>query len=199
MIFNSIDKNNFEKEHISVEIAGENNIQDILEIQKERLLSDKQNVGELMESGFLVNPISESDIIEAINNSNNSYIFVAKNKIGEIVGYSLSYDFLHFLEKHPKWKKEVGDLSIDLEKEKVVYGKHLASRGNISGVGTAINNNLFKFSKDKGYTLYIGEICEGPIKNSRSADFHTNNFGLNKVGAYKDTNQYDWGIYAKKL
>jgi hypothetical protein len=96
MILNSIEKNNFEKEHISVEIAGENNIQDILEIQKERLLSDKHNVGELMESGFLVNPISESDIIEAINNSDNSYIFVAKNKIGEIVGYSLSYDFLHF-------------------------------------------------------------------------------------------------------
>ena len=199
MTFNNLEKNSFEKERINVELANENDVQDILNIQHERLLSKTENTDELQGSGFLVNFVSENDIIEAINSPDQSFIFVAKDNVGQVIGYSLSYDFLRFLEKHPDWKKEVGDLSIDLDKEKSVYGKHLASKKNIFGVGAALNNNLFKFSKEKGYSLYIGEIREGPVKNIRSADFHVNNFGLNKVGEYKDANQYDWGIYAKKL
>jgi predicted N-acetyltransferase YhbS len=198
MNFDSI-KNNIEKESIKVESATEGDIEEILKIQAERLLNEQSNKEELPDSGFLVNSISEEDIIEAIHHPESSFIFVAKDKSNVTVGYVLAYDFLHFLEKHPEWKETADKLSVDIDKEKVVYGKHIAVKKNSSGVGTALNNKLFDTSKDKGYSLFIGEICEGPIKNNRSAHFHSEHFGLNKVGEYQDKNQYEWGIYAKEL
>ncbi len=199
MTFNSIENNTFEKEQINVGLANENDADGILDVQKERLLSETKNTEGLSDKGFLIYPILKSDIIEAIRNPKDSFIFVAKDKAGSVIGYFMAYDFLHFLEKHPEWKNEIGNLSSNFKESETAYGKHVATRKEISGVGTAIDKYSFNQLKERGYKYFIAEICEGPIENSRSANFHSSKFDLNRIGGYKDKNKYDWGIYLKQL
>ncbi len=191
--------NNFERERFNVRNAVKEDIEEILRIQNERLLDNEKHGDDLIENGFLVNPISAQDLNEAIDHPETSFLYIAQDKNNSTVGYLLAYDFLSFVKEHPEWKKEVGPLSLNLESEKVIYGKHVAIDKSAMGAGSALEENFFQASKKNGYSLFIGEICEGPIENKRSVDFHTKKFDLNKIGSYQDGNKYSWGIYAKKL
>lgn len=198
MKVDNFEKNNFENTPLKIERATKENIEGILKIQAERLITNQSDEN-LKDAGFLIYPISEEEIIDSIDHPEKCFLSVAKNQTNEVVGYLLAYDFDYYLEKYPDWKEEVGRLSMDTDKEKVVYGNHVATKKGVPGVGTELENNVFKSLKEKGYTTFIAEICEGPTKNARSLNFHTEKIGLNKIGEYKDSNQYDWGIYAKKL
>jgi len=199
MTFNPIESNTFEKEQINVGQANENDADGILDVQKERILSETKDIEGLSKKGFLIYPISKSDIIDAVSNPKDSFIFVAKDKAGVVIGYFLAYDFLHYLEKYPDWKSDVGNFSSNFEESETVYGKHVATRKGVSGVGTAIDKYSFNQLRERGYKHFIAEICEGPIENSRSSNFHSSKFDLNRIGGYKDKNKYDWGIYLKQL
>lgn len=143
--------------------------------------------------------MTREDLLNALDQPNTSFLLVDKDSTGRVVGYFLSYDIDFFLSAHPGWEKETGVDVRSLGDVKIVYGKHLASDGSVPSVGIKLNEFLFKNSKQKGYGLYIGEICEAPIENKKSKLVHTHLFSMKKIGEYTDRNAYKWGIYLKKL
>lgn len=177
-------------------------IQDILDVQNSRLLKNKDPENPTTkESGFLVNEVGESDLDYAIDhNLKDSFLIVAKNSEGRVVGYFLAYDMEKFLKENPAWLQETGLGTSFLLENKVLYGKHVASDKTIPGVGRELDKKLFELAKQNGYTLYVGEICEGPIVNQKSLDVHTGEeFLMRKIGQRNDKDGYTWGVYAKNL
>lgn len=176
-------------------------IKQILDVQNSRLLKNQDPEDPATkESGFLINEIDQTNLEHAIDhNQKESLLITAKNVEGKIVGYFLAYDMEYFLQENPNWLQETGfDRSL-LTENKVLYGKHVASDKSIPGVGRELDRKLFELAKERGYTLYLGEICEGPIVNQKSIDVHTGEFEMRKIGEYQDQNNYSWGIYVKDL
>ncbi len=181
-------------EKINVNTPNISEIQDILSVQKP-LLERRDN-----RAGFLVNAVTEEDLDFAIkNNQRESFILVARNKDGKIIGYILSYDMSYFLKEHSSWFEEVNLDPKLLENKKVLYGKHVASNGTINGIGKSLNKSLFELAKQKGYSFFLAEICEGPVKNDKSITFNTEKFSLEKVSQYTDDKGFTWGIYLKSI
>jgi hypothetical protein len=194
--------NNTEQNNIKIDFPNISEANQILDIQKSVLLKNKnlELNKPLGEEGFLVNEIDEGDLNYAIeHNQKESFIIIAKNKDNKINGYFLAYDMDYFIKNHPNWFIETGVNPEIIKDKKVLYGKHLASDKTINGIGKSLNTEMFNLVKNKGYSLYLGEICEGPIKNDRSLDFHINEFNMKKISEYKDSNDFVWGIYSKEI
>lgn len=186
---------------VSIEFAKDEDKQGILEIQKLFLIETSDKTEDYLQNkGFLVNEIDSDDLQEAAeHNQSESFLMVAKNSEGKVIGYFLAYDMDYFLSKYPNWRKDTGVEEDFLNKNKILYGRHLASDGSIPRVGKKLNKKLFQFAKEKGYTHYLGEICEGPVSNDKSLAIHKNIFSMKKIATYQDENGYEWGIYVKEL
>lgn len=194
--------NKTQQGNIKIDFPDISDISQILDVQSVVLLKNKgvKSDKSLNQKGFLVNEIGVNDVKHAIDhNLKESFIIVGKNKDDKIIGYFLAYDMGYFTISHPKWLIETGIDSKIFESKKVLYGKHLASDGTVKGMGRALNIKMFNLAKDKGYSLYVGEICEGPIRNNKSINFHVNEFMMRKVGQYKDLNNFIWGVYTKEI
>lgn len=193
---------NTEQNNIKIDFPNISEINQILDIQNSVLLKNKnlESDKSLNEKGFLVNEINTDDLNYAIeHNQKESFVIVSKNADGKINGYFLAYDMDFFIKNHPNWFSETGVNPDIIKDKKVLYGKHLASDQTINGIGKSLNTEMFNLVKNKGYTLYLGEICEGPISNDKSLYFHTNEFGMKKISEYKDSNNITWGIYFKEI
>ena len=187
---------------IVIKHATIGDIPQILRIQDDQLLENKNKKLEkeqLEKQGFLVNKIDEATLSKTIKNPGQEFLLVAKNNSGEIQGYILGYDFKYFLANHPEWEKQTGINLQSFPEDKIVYGKHSTSSKPNQGVGTKLEKAFYQEAKQNGYTLLITEICEGPISNNRSKEFHTKNFGLEKIKNYTDKNNFDWGVYKHLL
>ncbi|MCF7834278.1 MAG: hypothetical protein K9L98_01790 [Candidatus Pacebacteria bacterium] len=194
--------NNIENNNIKIGFPKVSEIDQVLNIQKLVLLKNK-NLGfkeSLEMEGFLVNEITKNDLDYAIeHNQKESFFIVSRNKDTKINGYFLAYDMEYFLANHPGWFIESGVSPETIKNKKVLYGKHLASDGTISGVGKSLNMKMFNLVKKQEYSLYLGEICEGPVKNDKSLNLHLNKFGMKKISEYKDSNNFVWGVYVKEI
>jgi predicted GNAT superfamily acetyltransferase len=193
---------NTEQNNIKIGFPNMSEINQILDIQNSVLLKNKnlELNDSLEKEGFLVNEINAEDLNYAIeHNQKESFIVVSINKDNKINGYFLTYDIDYFIKNHPNWFNKTGVNPKIIKDKKVLYGKHLASDKTINGIGKSLYTYMFNLIKKRGYSLYLGEICEGPIKNNKSLDFHTNEFGMKKISEYKDTNNITWGIYLKEI
>lgn len=196
-IFSNIEQNN-----IKIDFPNTQDIDQILNVQNSVLLKNKdiELDNSINDKGFLVNEIDKNDLSYAIeHNQKESFITIAKNIEGKIVGYFLAYDMDYFIKKNPNWLNEVGVSTKIIEDKKVMYGKHLASDGSIKGVGKALEIQMYDLVKNLGYSLCLVEICEGPIKNDKSLGIHTSGFSMKKISEYKDKNGFTWGIYSKEI
>lgn len=195
-------KNNSEKHKVSYGYPDESDMSGILKVQRGVLLKDQSDQPEdyLEDNGFLVNEIDSNDIEDAIEkNGDDAFLIVAWNRNKKVIGYFLAYDMNYFVEKHPDWFSETGVNESLIEKNKVLYGKHLATDGSSSGVGGRLNKKMFSLAKRKSYTHYLGEIAKGPVENVKSKAIHKNKFDMKKIAEYIDQNDHEWGVYLKKL
>jgi hypothetical protein len=171
---------------IKIDFPDIQDINQILSVQNLVLLKNK-NIEldhSINEKGFLVNEINKNDLRYAIeHNRKESFITIAKNTEGEIIGYFLAYDMKDFIKKHPNWFNETGVNFEVIKDKKVLYGKHLASDGTTKGIGRALEIQMYGLVKNMGYSLCLVEICEGPIKNDKSLGIHTNKFSMKKISA----------------
>jgi hypothetical protein len=186
-------------DYIKTDFANILDINQILDIQKNFLLRNKKTK-QISNNGFLINKVSKKDLFFAIKNSKKySFLLVAKNKNDHIVGYFLAYDFNFLIKKNPDLFINTLSNIRKFKNKKILYGKHIVSDGTIKGIGTSLNNVMFSIAKEYGYNFYLGEICEAPIKNTISLDFHIKKFLMKKIKEYKDSNNFTWGIYLKNL
>ena len=186
----------------SIGFPEKSDIEQILRIQNSVLIRNKsaEEKSHISKSGFLVTKLGSEDFEKAIDKNQQENLFlVAKDSSNKVVGYFIAYDMNEIMKVYPQWFSETRINPVLLEKHRILYGMSLASDGSIRGVGRALDGEMFKLGKQKGYTLYIGEICEGPIKNEKSLNIHTQEFGMKKISEYEDREGYKWGIYVKYL
>lgn len=193
---------NIEQNNIKIDFPNTQDVDQILNVQNSVLLKNKdlELDNSINEKGFLVNEINKNDLDYAIeHNQKESFITIAKNTEGKIIGYFLAYDMEDFIKKHPNWLNETGVNFEVIKDKKVLYGKHLASDGTTKGTGRALEIQMYRLVKNLGYSLCLVEICEGPIKNDKSLGIHINEFSMKKISEYIDSNGYKWGIFIKDL
>ena len=182
-----------------IEFATAADVPGILAVQESVLLANKDLDQGPGKSGFIALRVSKESIEQAVaDNGNDFFLAVAKNEGGNVIGYFLTYDMDKWLELHREWMAETGiDLAL-IKGNKVMYGKHLASNRTIPKVGRALDTFLYKFAQERGYNLFIAEICEEPVRNRKSIDLHTAEFDLKRIGENKGPH-YTFGVYAKDL
>ncbi len=105
----------------------------------------------------------------------------------------------YFIKNNPNWLKETNTNYQIIKNKKVLYGKHIATDRSIKGIVQTLSKELFTLAKNEGYDLFLGEICEGPIRNNRSLNTFVNKFLMKKISEYKDSNDFVWGIYSKEI
>lgn len=182
-----------------IEFAKEGDVEGILSVQESVLLSNKDLDQDPGKSGFLATKINRDVIERAIaDNLKESFLIVTKNGNGDIAGYFLAYDLGKWIKENPSWVLKTGIDPKIVKDNKIMYGKHVASNRTVPGIGRKLDNHLFDFSKNNGYSLYIGEICEAPVRNNKSISLHTGEFNMKKISQYKD-GEYTFGVYIKNL
>lgn len=184
---------------IDVRQAKKEDILEVYNLQKTKLLKYNQNKSKdkLSNNGFLVYELSINDFSKALRCKNTFLLVARKNE--KVIGYFLAYTLSKYNKLHPEFLKEsVFDKKISLEKKNIIFGKQLVSDSSVHGIGSKLNKELFKLSKEKGYSLYVCEILESPLKNKRSINKHLS-LNLKRIGEHKDKEKYIWGIYSKKL
>jgi L-amino acid N-acyltransferase YncA len=185
-------------EDIIIRPAELEDIPGILEIQRGFLLKNK-TIKSAERDGFLVYPLKEEEI-EGIVLSESSFLFVAEDK-GVVVGYALAYDLNNWRKFKSKWDKRVlvvTQIKNHLQKDKVLYFRHIVRKLNYSGVGEKLEEQVYSVAKSKGFQFVIAEILERPILNKKSKEAHEKR-GYVKIGQadYMDGNF--WGLYEKEL
>ncbi|MCK9292518.1 MAG: hypothetical protein WCY27_03215 [archaeon] len=186
------------KETLTITKAKKKDVLAIYNLQKNQILdfNSKINHKEVTDNGFLVYELSIDDFLKAVS-CRNTFLFVAKNK-EDVVGYFLAYSLKKYIKLNPSFIEEI-DVSGDILKEnKVLFGKQLVSNRSFPKIGESLNKEMFKHTKSLGFTLYICEILEKPIRNKRSIEKHLS-LNLKKIGTHKDDEDLLWGIYSKKL
>lgn len=191
-------ENYSEREEFDVKQITESDIKGVLEVQKDLLISNKNR--EDAEKGFLVREYSQEEFKKFLSDP-NTYFLVAKSKENEVIGYILTSEF-----DKEKWgaKDNLQIYEPEIFKKRIIYGISIGvkEKEKGKGIGTKLNNQLFKLAKEKGFEVFLGDICEGighpEIKNDFSIRFHTNNFHMRKVGEYNE-GEVLWGIYARDL
>jgi hypothetical protein len=182
-----------------IEFAKEDDIDGVLDVQESVLLANKDQEDNPGKSGFLATKIDRATVEEAIRDGGKEiFLIIGKDSSGNIAGYFLAYNLTKWIQLHPNWVQETGVDPKIVADNKIMYGKHVASNKTIPGVGRKLDNYLFDLAKEQGYNLYIGEICEGPIKNEKSINLHTGEFGMRKISEYNNGNN-TFGIYLKDL
>lgn len=180
---------------VIIRSALKGDINGILEVQNELLLSDKRENAE--KKGFLIYPVKSEELEDVIISGLNIIIVaVCENKI---VGYGLTYD----LKEWMKVKKEMhieadGLVKKHLLKDKILYFRHIVRKENFHGVGERIEAEVYQQARREGYRFVVGEILEKPISNERSRDVHIRR-GFGKIGQVSYGDEKLWGLYEKKL
>ncbi len=170
----------------------------ILEVQKDLLLKNKTIVSAKKE-GFLVYPIKEEELEEIIL-SESVFLIVAEDK-RDIVGYILAYDLEDWRKIKPKWDKRIlviPKVKDHLNKDKIIYFRHVARKFSYAGVGFKLEENIYLLAKNKGFKWAIGEILERPLINEESKKAHEER-GYIKIGQADYLDGNFWGLYEKEL
>ncbi len=184
----------------TVTFATKDDIDDILRIQETLLIANRSGDTSLSETGFLVNRASREDLEKAIENQGQAFLIVVRNELGKTVGYCLAYDMKYFLAQNPDWLSDTGLDQNLIAQQRIIYGKHVASDRSMPFTGRSLIESLLKFAELQGYTMFLGEICEAPVSNTRSIEKHAGDeIGLQRIGEYTGRNDFHWGVYAKKL
>lgn len=187
-----------ENRKFSIISATLQDINGIIELQEQLLLQNNSTAINICDKGFLVNRVGADQLTELLASSDMAIILIAKNSSKAIIGYSISYDGKYFLDHNPQWPI-YSNVPAQIRNTKFLYGKHLASDRSLPGVGSSLNASTFSWGKERGYKLYIGEICEGPVVNIRSLKKHVDEQGFTRFSGYTDTKGFSWGIYGKNL
>jgi L-amino acid N-acyltransferase YncA len=175
--------------------AKKEDIKEILKIQNELLLSNRER--DLKKDGFLVYPITSKEITNLIeSNLNIIIVAVYENKV---IGYGLTYDFNEWIKLKKEIRIETGSLiKHHLLNDRVLYFRHIARKDKFYGLGKQIEEEVYKKAKNKNYKFVVGEILEKPILNEKSKEVHIKR-GFVKIGQITYGDGKIWGLYEKKL
>ncbi len=191
-------ENHIEREQFEVKKATESDIRGVLEVQEDLLIGNKQQKD--VEKGFLVREYTQEEFKKFLSDP-HTYFLVCKSKENKVVGYILTSEF-----DKEKWgtKDNLKIYEPEIFKKRIIYGISIGVKEEEKGkgIGTKLDNQLFGLVKEKGFEVFLADICEGighsEIKNDFSIEFHTKNFNMRKVGEYNER-EVLWGIYAKNL
>lgn len=151
---------------VQIRSAKEKDASEILFIQDSLILSNNR---EAEEHGFLVYPISKSELKKLIRDKNNIVLVAEENK--KIRGYALAYDLNEWKKIKHEWESAVKLTSANLE-SKVLYFRHIARLKGSEGVGKKLEEAVYTLAKKRNYEIVIGEILEKPIANKVSLAKH---------------------------
>ena len=185
-------------EDIIIRSAELEDIPGILDVQSSFLLKNK-TVKAAERDGFLVYPIKEEEL-EGLILSKNSFLLVAEDK-GVVVGYILVYDLNNWRKLRPKWDKRVlvtTQIRNHLQKDKVLYFRHIVKKLNYSRVGEKLEEQIYSVAKSKGFQFIIAEVLERPIQNKKSKEEYGSR-GYIKIGQADYLDGNFWGLYEKEL
>jgi hypothetical protein len=184
---------------INIRYADEKDIPEILSIQSELLIENKQNKENLEKEGFLVYPLDKPHLKSIILDKSNILLIALNNK--QIVGYALSYDLGNWKKLKSNWENQIKiDKSTkeEINSKKVIYFRHIARRKGFKGIGWELEKKMFNIIKQRNYQLILAEILESPYTNTISKELHKQR-GFEKIGEvdYKDGRL--WGLYKKDI
>jgi predicted GNAT superfamily acetyltransferase len=199
-------------QRIEAQYASSNDIQGILSVQEENLLSKiapdllsdqgsqiDEDVEKIGSRGFLIHALTEEELQRLICDRENIILLVTREN-NEVDGYVLAYDINAWKTFKPEWEKIVKvpeDIAEFLGKEKILYLRHIARKGSAKGKGSKLMERLIKEAQSRGYKYIICEILEAPITNRASIEFHQK-WGFKKVGQVIE-NRLTWGLFLKSL
>ncbi len=195
-----------ESKNIDILSASPEDIQGILLVQKENLLSLTEKKPERLEKkrlekkGFLIHEVSAEELNKLISDKENSLVLVAKEG-DEIRGYVLSYDLELWKSIKPQWEETVKISESKrkfLNEEKILYLRHIAREAKAKGTGAKLMRALINEARLRKYYAIIAEILEKPITNQVSIEFHKR-FGFEEIGKVEEGNNLTWGLFLKNL
>lgn len=186
--------------NISIVPATNDDIDEIISIQNEKLSLFSKSCLDSEHSGFLVYPITKHEMRMIIDDE-NTIILVAKNNSNNcVVGYILSYNLIMWKNTKPNWESSLklfnGINKNTLNNQRVLYLRHIARRSDTPGVGAPMISKLFSYAKQANYDAITGEIMTSPISNKISRKFHES-LGFTEIGKVLD--DYEWGLFIKIL
>lgn len=183
--------------------AGEEDINEILTIQAQKLV-DPENIAqgdtqEIEEKGFLVYPLSKSELEELIKDPGNHIIKVAK-KDGRVIGYLIAYDLDNWRELHPDWLNNLEGKRDSLTQRRTLFGRHIAvdESETGSGIGRALLEAVIFTGRTRDYQNFVVEVLDKPITNRKSTKF-VERAGFKKIGQRQDGGLKVWSIYSLKI
>jgi len=198
---------------ITTQYASSNDIQGILSVQKENLLSVKapnllseqgsetnEDTKEIEREGFLIHAVTQEELEKLITDKQNIILLVTKEN-DEVDGYALAYDLNIWKRFKPQWEKNIRvpqDMFELLSEEKILYLRHIARKKSAKGRGSRLMEMLINEARSRGYKYIICEILEKPITNKASIEFHQR-FGFNEIGQVEENENFIWGLFIKKL
>jgi hypothetical protein len=184
---------------IRIRHAEEKDIPEILSIQNELLIDNKQNKENPGKEGFLVYPLDKSHLKSIILNKSNIMLIALKDK--QTVGYALAYDLKDWKKLKSNWEAQIKinqSTRKEINSKRVIYFRHIARRKEFKGIGWELEKKMFDILKQRNYQLILAEILESPYTNTISKEIHKQR-GFEKIGEvdYKDGKL--WGLYKKDI
>lgn len=189
---------NFMVEDVIIRPGDLEDISGIMKVQDDLLLKN-QTIKSAEKNGFLVYPIKEEELEDVINSSEH-FLFVAIDG-KEVVGYALAYPLDEWRNIKLKWNKRiiVSPKTRDhLDKDRVIYFRHIARKTNYPGIGALLEKEVYSSAKEKGYGFVVTEILEHPISNEISKKVHEEK-GYLKIGQANYLDGNFWGLYELEL
>lgn len=193
-------KSECECSKVRVLFAVEADIPGVLAVQAENLLENKlgKNDQEKVSGGFLIHPVSESELTQVINHPRSHVLIVAKDKTN-ILGYILGYDLGAWKKIKPNWQpskvsEKVGEI---LKSERVLYMRHIARKPEALGVGGDLLEAIYREAVRRSYSHAVAEILLKPLRNGASITFAKKS-GLALSGQIYDGERV-WGLFMKEL
>lgn len=187
-----------QNQEVTIRHASEQDIPGILAVQKNFLL--RRNEDKSVERrGFLVYPLKAEEL-RGIIKKDSIGLFVAVSS-GKVVGYALSYDLEEWKKHKPHWYSEINvepDVKAHLAHEKVLYFRHIARNEDFPTAGSKLEEQTYRFARERGFEAVVAEISERPYSNEISKRVHEGR-GFKRIGKIEYEDGYTWGLYEKDL
>lgn len=180
--------------------AQPDDVEGILSVQKDNLLSSIEEAKKFRKRGFLIHALEAGELAKLILDRENNLVLVAKEKDG-IDGYALAYNLRAWKNIKPQWEKTVNcpeNVRELLLRKNVLYLRHIARKTTTEKIGRKLIAVLISEAMSRNYDAIIAEILVNPVVNEASTEFHEY-YGFNKVGEVKECEKITWGLFLKNL